>query len=160
MGLIDFVKSAGESLIDQASDLASNITGGVFGGDAEAEASVATALTETVTSLGISVQNLSIAVKDDVATIGGVAASQTDREKVVLVAGNTKGIAQVDDQLTVQAPDPARYYTVVSGDSLSKIAKAEYGDPKRYPVIFDANRPMLSNPDKIYPGQVLRIPKL
>jgi nucleoid-associated protein YgaU len=160
MGLIDFVKNAGESLLSQASELANNITGGVFGGDAEAEAQVGTALTDTVTSLGISVQDLSITVKDDVATINGVAASHTDREKVILVAGNTKGIAQVNDRLTVQAPDPARYYTVVSGDSLSKIAKAEYGDPMKYPVIFDANRPMLSDPDKIYPGQVLRLPKL
>lgn len=160
MGLIDFVKNAGESLMSQASDLASNITGGKFGGNAEEESQVASALGETVAGLGISVQDLSIAVKDDVATVGGVAASQTDREKVILVAGNTKGIAQVDDQLTVRAPDPARYYTVVAGDSLSKIAKAEYGDPMKYPVIFDANRPMLSDPDKIYPGQVLRIPKL
>jgi len=160
MGLIDFVKNAGESLLGRASELASDITGGVFGGNAEAEAQVGAALTDTVTNLGISVQNLSIAVKDDVATIGGVAASHADREKVILVAGNTKGIAQVNDQLTVRAPDPARYYTVASGDSLSKIAKAEYGDPMKYPVIFDANRPMLSDPNKIYPGQVLRIPKL
>lgn len=160
MGLFDFVKNAGESLLSQASDLASSVTDGIFGGDAEAEAQVAKALGEAVASVGISVQNLSIAVKDDVATISGIAASQSDREKVVLVAGNTKGIAQVDDQLTVQAPDPARFYTVVSGDSLSKIAKAEYGDPMKYPTIFDANRPMLQHPDKIYPGQVLRIPKL
>jgi LysM repeat protein len=160
MGLIDFVKDAGESLLNHAADLASDITGGMFGGNEKAEAQVASALSNTVTNLGISVQDLSIAVKDDVATISGVAASHTDREKVILVAGNTKGIAQVNDQLTVQAPDPARYYTVVAGDSLSKIAKAEYGDPMKYPVIFDANRPMLSDPDKIYPGQVLRIPKL
>ncbi len=160
MGLIDFVKNAGESLLSQASELASEIKGGVFGGNAEAEAQVGNALAKTVTDLGISVQDLSIAVKDDVATITGVAASHADREKVILVAGNTKGIAQVNDQMTVQAPDPARYYTVVAGDSLSKIAKAEYGDPMKYPIIFDANRPMLSDPDKIYPGQVLRIPKL
>jgi nucleoid-associated protein YgaU len=160
MGLIDFVKEAGESLLTQASDLATSVSEGVFGGDAEAEAQVASALQEAVATLGISVQDLSITVKDDVATISGVAASQADREKVILVAGNTKGIAQVDDQLTVQPPDPGRYYTVVKGDSLSKIAKAEYGDPMKYPTIFDANRPMLSHPDKIYPGQVLRIPKV
>ena len=56
-------------------------------------------------------------------------------------------------------PEPAAtFYTVVSGDSLSKIAKKHYGDASKYPVIFDANRPMLKDPDKIYPGQVLRIP--
>ncbi len=52
----------------------------------------------------------------------------------------------------------AKYYTVVKGDTLSKIAKASYGDAMKYPVIFEANKPMLKDPDKIYPGQVLRIP--
>jgi len=51
-------------------------------------------------------------------------------------------------------------YTVKSGDSLSKIAKAHYGDAMKYPVIFEANKPQLTDPDKIYPGQVLRIPPL
>jgi nucleoid-associated protein YgaU len=59
----------------------------------------------------------------------------------------------------VDAPEPeARFYTVAKGDTLSKIAKAEYGDANAYPAIFEANRPMLSHPDRIYPGQVLRIP--
>ena len=46
------------------------------------------------------------------------------------------------------------------GDTLSGIAKTVYGKASKYPVIFEANRPMLSDPDKIYPGQVLRIPPL
>ena len=54
----------------------------------------------------------------------------------------------------------AQFHTVVSGDSLSKIAKHFYGDPMKYPVIFEANKPMLADPDKIYPGQVLRIPAM
>jgi len=59
----------------------------------------------------------------------------------------------------VETPEPeAKFYTVVSGDSLSKIAKEYYGNAMKYPVIFEANKPMLSHPDKIYPGQVLRIP--
>ena len=45
-----------------------------------------------------------------------------------------------------------------TGDTLSKIAKEMYGDANKYPVIFEANKPMLKDPDKIYPGQVLRIP--
>jgi nucleoid-associated protein YgaU len=49
-------------------------------------------------------------------------------------------------------------HTVVKGDTLSKIAKAQYGDAMKDPVIFEANRPMIEDPDKIYPGQVLRIP--
>ena len=73
--------------------------------------------------------------------------------------GNTQGVARVDDQLKVEKPAPeAVMYTVQPGDSLSKIAKAHYGDAMKYTVIFEANKPMLSHPDKIYPGQVLRIP--
>jgi nucleoid-associated protein YgaU len=81
----------------------------------------------------------------------------------VLTAGNTKGVAQVDDRLVVEAAEPepeAAMYTVKSGDTLSAIAKAHYGDAMKYPEIFEANKPMLTDPDKIYPGQVLRIPPL
>ncbi|UCD25120.1 MAG: LysM peptidoglycan-binding domain-containing protein, partial [Gemmatimonadota bacterium] len=75
--------------------------------------------------------------------------------------GNTHGVGQVDDQMEiVEAAAAAQLYTVVRGDSLSKIAKEFYGDYKQYPAIFEANRPMLEHPDKIYPGQVLRIPAL
>ena len=48
----------------------------------------------------------------------------------------------------------------VLGDTLSKIAKQHYGNAMKYPVIFEANKPMLEHPDKIYPGQVLRIPPI
>jgi nucleoid-associated protein YgaU len=71
------------------------------------------------------------------------------------------GIAEVDDNLEVLNPAPeAVFYTVQKGDTLSLIAKAQYGDMMKYPVIFEANKPMLTHPDKIYPGQVLRIPAL
>ena len=80
----------------------------------------------------------------------------------MLAVGNTAGIARVDDRIEVvevaKKEPEATYYTVVKGDSLSKIAKAQYGDPMKYPAIFEANRPMLKDPDLIYPGQVLRIP--
>ena len=70
-----------------------------------------------------------------------------------------KGVARVDDRLEVLQKEPeAQFYTVKSGDSLSKIAKVFYGNAMKYPVIFEANKPMLKSPDKIYPGQVLRIP--
>ena len=61
--------------------------------------------------------------------------------------------------MEVAAPK-ATFYTVQSGDTLSKIAKEHYGDAMKYPVIFEANKPMLEHPDKIYPGQQLRIPPL
>ena len=73
--------------------------------------------------------------------------------------GNVAGVASVNDLIVVSAPAPeAQYHTVVSGDNLSKIAKKFYGDANKYPVIFEANKPMLQHPDKIYPGQMLRIP--
>ena len=86
---------------------------------------------------------------------------QATRERVILALGNVHGVARVDDRLEVVVPAPeAVLYTVQSGDSLSKIALAHYGDAMKYPVIFEANQPLLTDPDKIYPGQVLRIPEL
>ena len=153
MGLIDFIKDAGEAIFGQAK--------GASGGEAKEEADAGAALTSSLTALGIPVEDLSIQVKGDVATVSGMAKSQADREKAVLVMGNTKGIAQVDDQITVETPAPeATYYTVQRGDTLSKIAREQYHDASKYPVIFEANRPMLKDPDKIYPGQKLRIPLL
>ncbi len=151
MGLFDFVKEAGEKLSDLA--------GGILGRDEAAAADAGPQIEKAVNGHGIPVENLSIKVEKDVATARGTTQSQADRERVVLVAGNTKGIAQVDDQIKVTTPEPpARFHTVVRGDTLSKIAKELYGDAMKYPVIFEANRPMLTDPDKIYPGQVLRIP--
>jgi len=98
---------------------------------------------------------------NEIAIVTGKAATQIDKEKAVLVVGNHEGIAAVDDRMTVADPAAeSRYHTVVSGDTLSKIAKSYYGDPMKYPEIFEANRPMLSDPDLIYPGQMLRIPAL
>ncbi len=54
----------------------------------------------------------------------------------------------------------SKTYTVKKGDTLSAIAKAMYGNANKYQAIFEANQPMLKHPDKIYPGQVLRIPPL
>ncbi len=94
-------------------------------------------------------------------TVDGVMPDQATKEKVLLCCGNVAGVAAVNDMLTVAASEPeAQWHTVVSGDNLSKIAKKFYGDPNKYPVIFEANKPMLTHPDKIYPGQMLRIPPL
>lgn len=105
---------------------------------------------------------------DGIATLRGEAPNREVAEKAVLQLGNTTIVERVDDQLTVRPPPvveqapppppPAVFYTVVKGDTLSKIAKARYGDWRRYPEIFEANKPMLKDPDLIYPGQVLRIP--
>ena len=147
MGIFDFVKDVGEKL---------------FGGKeatAEAKKETEEALVNQVQKMGLKIDDLSIDFNNDVATIRGQASSQEEREKVVLIVGNTKGVGQVNDQMTVAVPAPeAVLYTVKSGDTLSKIAKAHYGDAMKYPVIFEANRPILADPDKICPGQVLRIP--
>jgi nucleoid-associated protein YgaU len=153
MGLIDFIKDAGEMLFGQGKEATA--------GDTKAEADASDALKKTLSTLGIPLDNLSIQVNGDKATVSGAAMNQADREKAVLVIGNTKGIAQVDDQITVAKSEPeAKFYTVERGDTLSKIAREQYGDASKYPTIFEANRPMLKDPDKIYPGQKLRIPPL
>jgi nucleoid-associated protein YgaU len=153
MGLIDFIKDAGELIFGQGKATPS--------ADVNAESAASAALAKSVTDLGIPIENLSIQVKGDVAAVSGTAKSQADREKVVLAVGNTKGIAQVDDQIAVEkAEAEAIFYTVQRGDTLSKIAREHYRDASKYPVIFEANRPMLKDSDKIYPVQKLRIPPL
>ena len=163
MGLFDFVKEAGKKLgfgeDEPAAAPAAPAPSAPSAADmkAAAERRRAMGMVKMIAKMGLTVENLDVRVDDDKATISGVAATQEDREKAVLCCGNVEGIAQVDDQMTVAAP-AATFYTVVSGDTLSKIAKAHYGDAMKYPVIFEANKPMLEHPDKIYPGQVLRIP--
>lgn len=156
MGLIDFMKNAGEALFgsDEAKTAQADAAQPMTMDDVRAKV-----LRDAIDKHGFEVDNLAIDVSGTSARVSGKVATQELREKVVLVVGNTAGIAQVDDRLEVEQAEPeARLYTVRSGDSLSKIAKEAYGDAMKYPLIFEANRPMLSDPDKIYPGQVLRIP--
>lgn len=174
MGLISFVKDAGRKV-------------GLFGGRAaaeaeEAKAAAAKALAAVQASAEaaqrvalersaviadvkaailsyVPVQNLAVTFDGQTVGLSGTAQAQADREKAVLVAGNTEGVAQVDDRLEVVVPEPpAVYHTVVKGDTLSEIARRYYGVLRMYDVIFEANTPMLKHPDEIYPGQVLRIP--
>ncbi len=153
MGLIDFVRAAGEKIFGTSEAAASPTT------DETVLSKRATALEAHVGKLGLPVEGLKIKVADDVAYVKGKVPTQAEREKIVLAVGNVAGIAKVEDRLEVTNPQPeARYYTVVKGDTLSKISKEMYGDANKYPQIFEANKPMLTHPDKIYPGQVLRIP--
>ena len=146
MGMFDFLKDSGEDLEQQERD---------------AEFNKSQALKRQVEILGLKAEDLTVTFDDGVVTVGGKAPTQAEREKIVLVLGNTQGVARVDDQLVIAVVEPeAALYTVKSGDSLSRIAKAHYGDAMKYPVIFEANQPMLKDPDRIYPGQVLRIPAL
>ncbi|MFD0992758.1 peptidoglycan-binding protein LysM [Tenacibaculum geojense] len=154
MGLFSFIKNAGAKVFG-------------IGKTTEEEAAEKSAkLIEAVNGLELKVENLAVNVEEDKATITGEAADLATKEKVVLVVGNTEGIATVEDNMTVaeveevSEAEMAQFHTVVSGDTLGKIAKEFYGDAMKYPVIFEANKPMLTHPDKIYPGQVLRIPPL
>ncbi len=156
MGLFSFIKNAGAKVFGIGKTEKEEAVEA-----AVAESAKATKLVNAVETLELEVVDLNIELDGDTATIWGEAANQAAKEKVVLVVGNTEGIASVDDRMTVTIAAPeAQFHTVVSGDSLSKIAKKFYGNAMKYPVIFEANKPMLSHPDKIYPGQVLRIPSL
>ncbi|HUG00510.1 MAG TPA: peptidoglycan-binding protein LysM [Longimicrobiales bacterium] len=147
MGIFDFLKDVGEK---------------VTGSDKKAAAddkAMEGAIARHVQGLGLRPDDFRVAFDDGTATINGTVATQAVRERVILAAGNVHGVSRVDDRLTVKAPAPeGKFHTVKSGDTLSKIAREHYGDAGRYPEIFEANKPMLKDPDKIYPGQVLRIP--
>ncbi|MCK0130285.1 peptidoglycan-binding protein LysM [Flavobacteriaceae bacterium F08102] len=160
MGLFSFIKNAGAKVFGIGKTTEEEATENVAKATELAELK-ASKLTHAVQALGFMVTDLNITVDGDKATVYGIAENQSTREKTVLVIGNTEGIATVDDQMTTAIQEPeAQFHTVVSGDSLSKIAKKYYGNAMKYPVIFEANKPMLTHPDKIYPGQVLRIPEL
>lgn len=164
MGMFSFIKEAGEKLFGH--------------GDVKAaqEAADATPSPENIAALSkaagnaietyIGTQNLTVDALDvsfdaatSTVTVAGVAPDQATKEKVLLCCGNVAHVAAVNDMMTVSATAPeSQMYTVVSGDNLSKISRQFYGTPNKYSQIFEANQPMLSHPDKIYPGQVLRIP--
>lgn len=151
MGLFSFVKNAGTKIFGKKEEETA--------APEEKKQLRAQALLDHVKALGLAYNSLKISVSDDDVKVEGDVADQVDAEKIILAIGNVDGVDQVDNLMTVTSPAPeAKYHTVVSGDSLSKIAKTYYGDMMRYNEIFEANKPMLEHPDKIYPGQVLRIP--
>lgn len=142
MGFFEFIKSAGEAL--------------GIGGDDTPEASD---IKKAVDKFDLGSENVEVKVDGDKAVITGNVADQAVLEKIILAVGNTKGIAGVEANVdTPDAKDPV-FHTVARGDTLSAIAKEHLGSANKYMVIFEANKPMLSHPDKIYPGQVLRIPQ-
>jgi len=146
MGLFTFIKEAGEKLL----------------GVGEAKAAEEVAKKEP-TPVNVDAANQAAAKAFDAASgtviVQGMADTQEIKEKILLCCGNVAGVESVQDQLGVKESEAEpKFYTVVSGDTLSKIAKEFYSNANAYMKIFEANKPMLSNPDKIYPGQMLRIP--
>lgn len=153
MGLFSFIKNAGAKLFGKKDKKADTPTQPV-------ELSKEDALKAEVARLGIPVNGLNIDFGDHI-HVSGSTQTNADREKIILTMGNVAGVSSVSDDITVMNPEPESvFHEVKSGDTLSKIAKDVYGDPMKYPVIFEANKPMLTHPDKIYPGQILRIPPL
>lgn len=114
------------------------------------------ALKKEVEDLGLDTQGLDIRVEGDVVKVSGNAVSQETKEKVIMAVGNAKGVAAVEDN--AGGSDPV-FHEVQKGDTLWAIAEKTLGNGSRYQEIFEANTPMLSHPDKIYPGQMLRIPQ-
>lgn len=141
MGLFDFVSSMGKKL---------------FNNEEEAANSIKAAIEED--NPGIA--NLGVSFDEGKVSLRGDTDSAEAMEKAVLIAGNVQGVSDVDAS-GVNSPAPSevvQYYTIESGDTLSKIAKEFLGNAMDYPKIFEANREVIKNPDLIYPGQKIRIP--
>jgi nucleoid-associated protein YgaU len=164
MAFIDFIKSAGEKLFHPGSASAAQPSAaGASSAEksAAADAAAGDAILAYVKSQNLDATALTITYDSgtEVVTVYGVAKDQATREKIILCCGNVANVSRVDDKMSVDQSGPeAKFYTVKSGDTLSKISKDAYGDANQYQKIFEANKPMLKSPDKIYPGQVLRIP--
>jgi nucleoid-associated protein YgaU len=164
MSLISFLQEAGEKLFrsQPATPAAAPAAAAPAANVSTLNATAAEAIEKYIRSQNLNADGLDVAYdgSTQTVTVTGTAADQATREKIVLCCGNVAGVSKVNDQLQVAAgAEPeSTYHTVKSGDTLSKIAKEAYGDANAYMQIFEANKPMLSHPDKIYPGQKLRIP--
>ncbi|MFT3778235.1 MAG: peptidoglycan-binding protein LysM [Ottowia sp.] len=160
MGLFSFIKEAGEKLfggkeVEQAAASgAPNV--------AELNQKAGDAIKTYIEQQNLGLSGLSVAFDGAVGmvTLAGSAPSEEAAEKAGLAAGNVASVRSVANNLEYPAGTASQYHDVVRGDTLSAIAKKYYGDANKYPVIFEANKPMLTHPDKIYPGQKLRIPAL
>jgi nucleoid-associated protein YgaU len=161
MGLFEFIKSAGEVILNQQNPNSGDVEKHIKDG------------------LGGSVKDIAVDLIGNMIKLKGNVDTKDLIEKVILLAGNIKGIEEVDaDGLTVKGapvggqqqmgaksgggvsgPAGSTFYTIVKGDTLSGIAKKFYGDANKYHQIFEANRGIIKNADLIYPGQTIRIPE-
>jgi len=144
MGFFDFVKNAGKSIFGSGADAA--------------ETDAAKAIAKEVGDPSLA-DKIKVEVDGETVKVTGDVPDQETREKIIVAAGNVDGISKVDENIKTEDDTPeGSFHTVKKGDTLWAIAEKAYGDGSKYMVIFEANKPMLSHPDKIYPGQKLRIP--
>jgi len=153
MGLISFIKTAGEKIFGKS--------------DEKKEQEKAALVAAHIKKFGFDTSDIQVTVDDEKVILDGSIDTVENKNKVIVVAGNIEGISSVDDRIMVNnppvvaPPQPEKqFYTVKKGDYLSKISKEVYGNANKYNIIFEANKPMLKDPDLIYPGQVLIIPPL
>ena len=139
MGVWSFIKGAGKKLIGK-------------------DDSPEEAIKKELKDLGLEADAVDIKVEGGKVVMKGKALDQEIREKIILAAGNVDGISEVEDAMEGTS-DGAVFHTVEKGDTLSAVAQKTLGKASAYHKIFEANKPMLTHPDKIYPGQVLRIPQ-
>lgn len=170
MAFWDFVKDAGKSVFGSEANAAPAPTAAAASATAAAAAPDDTqrkvaALKAELAELGLTSNDVHLTLRGgDTVIVKGKAANQETLEKLILALGNIKGIARVElAEEPGQAPagDAKKpvFHTVKKGETLSQISQQYLGKAGRYNEIFEANKPMLSHPDKIYPGQMLRIPQ-
>jgi nucleoid-associated protein YgaU len=143
MGFFDFVKDAGKKLLGH-------------GDDNEAIHKEIASNSDTMP-----IDNLEVVVEGDTVVLKGKAKTAADKVKAALIAGNVEGVSKVNaDELEVEEPSVIDdiFYEIQKGDTLWRVAEIYYKDGSRYPEIFEANREVIKDPDKIYPGQMIRIP--
>ncbi|MDD4108210.1 MAG: peptidoglycan-binding protein LysM, partial [Prolixibacteraceae bacterium] len=149
MGLISFLKGAGSKIFGKSAE--------------EKNEDKALLIINHLKSYNLNTNALKVSVDDETVTLQGEVDTVANKNRIIVAAGNVEGISRVVDNMTVTMPPVAvaeeksaepekQFYTVVSGDTLSKISKQMYGNANKYQVIFEANTPMLKHPDKIYPG--------
>lgn len=153
MGLISFIKGKGEKIFGKSEE--------------KREKEKADMITAHIKKFGFDTSSILVEVDDDKVILSGKVDTHNNKNKIIVSAGNVEGIASVDDRIIILQPTPVappepekQFYTVKSGDYLSKISKSVYGNANKYNLIFEANKPMLKDPNLIYPGQVLVIPPL
>jgi nucleoid-associated protein YgaU len=167
MAIWDFVKNAGKSVFGaaeaatpkSADPTAASLAAAAKPSPDEVTKAKVAALKAELRALNLDKDDVHLTLKGDTVKVASLGADRETMEKLILAVGNIEGIAKVEADLPdePQAKDPV-FHTVEKGDTLSAIAKKYLGNANKYHAIFEANRPMLSDPDKIYPGQMLRIP--